>query len=63
MLEILEETEEKGAAHGYLEFLKTKILDLPVPTHLQTTFSNFKEKYEIVKQREVKRKILLTETA
>ena len=38
-------------------------MDLPVPTHLERTFNNFKEKYEIVKQREIKRKILLSEAA
>lgn len=46
MEEVLrEEYDDRDSAEAYLEFLKAKVLDIPVPAHLEKSFGIFKDKY------------------
>ncbi len=38
------------------------MLDVPIPHHMETTVASFRAKYEIVKQREIKKKLIHADT-
>lgn len=59
MEEILKnEKNFSDSASNYLEFLKNKILDVPVPAKLEPAIRTFKAKYNIIKQRETSKSAL-----